>query len=491
MNIGDKPYQSCTVEHDDPFTYNQSLEPEPPPTYLRARPFAVQKAAGTDYRPYLKPLVSGELHVKSRGKEIVFAAGYVSHAIRVHFGLEGTIAILRTADYLDIIAQDCPGNSTDPAKAMQMRSFVVPERLTIPGASRTGQHQTLAIFAAFTGEEDTIIFVDHNRLLRLHIMSLPQPWREKDLEPGSKLWPDIWSKNHGPDWIHEREKAEKQLDRWRASTLRGVAKPHVQTKVTHYFTSSADHGDNATVKKKLSSSLLKVICQRQDIFNGYGQHTTHDLLHSLAIWPSMPPAELCADDNLYSNFKQALSDYANQYISPTYRKRCLGTPNQNSPLVYNYKSDDNYLRQYLKVYRKSTVRMTAEEYNLFARSGLFNGSHIIGTPYQYSEQELIKVAYTDVPVMKYIPIGKKKRDPVYSVITAKRPSHWAYSSNVSVAQATDARLAGFSTTIGPASFYMFKQNQFGWKEKGKPGRIPLMHYANVPEPLPRENPTAA
>ncbi|KAI0665794.1 hypothetical protein C8Q78DRAFT_1083646 [Trametes maxima] len=474
-----KSYESCTVDDSPEFDYQDSLEPVAA-DYV-PRPLAARKAKGKCYSRYLKLLKAGELFVKVRGKEIIFAMGL--HAVRVHFGLEGTMIILRTEDYLEIVAQDCPGNNRDPAKAEQMRSFVVPEHLTIPGARKLNKLQTLAIFAAVVGEENTLIMVDHNRLLRLHIMSLSRPWTQADLDPGSLLWPKIWSLDHGPDWIHEQAAAEKALDQWRTSILAAEAKKR------------APKGKKAL----FPPSLLTVICNKQEVFNGYGQHTTHDLLHSLGLWPTMPPAVLCADDKMYEEFKNALSMYARQYITDTYRERCLSTPDPNSPLAYNYKSDDNYLQQFLNVFRKCQIRMPKDEYNKFTKLGLFNPSHIIGkqltslrstlysnwdnrprlsminyhylgTPYQYTEDELAHVTYKDVTVFQYT-CGRNS-DPIYSVIRAQRPPHWRYSV-ASVAVAKDARHAGFQTTIGPASFHAFKQNQYDPEGKGKPGRISI------------------
>ena len=103
-----------------------------------------------------------------------------------------------------------------------------------------------------------------------------------------------------------------------------------------------------------------------------------DLLHYLAIWPGMPPRELCADANLYEALRTGLASYAAQYVSAEYRTRCLGTPNVTASFAFNYKSDINYVNQYLKVYRKCTVTMKADIYNKYARLGLFDCAHTIG-----------------------------------------------------------------------------------------------------------------
>ncbi|KAL7278898.1 hypothetical protein ACG7TL_006729 [Trametes sanguinea] len=432
--------------------------------------FDAAKARSKPYARYLKPLSDGELVVKARGKEIIFAAGY--HAIRVHFGLEGTMAVIPTQAYHEMIARDCPGSNKDPRKAAQMRSFVVPEELVVAGARNPeGHKQTIAVFAALVGEEQTLVMVDHNRLLQIHVMSLARPWTKDDLLPEYKLWKSIWSDNHGPDWIEERTAAEAALDAWRASVLDVPAE------------ASTGLGPAA----KTSTTILDVLCSRQDVFNGYGQHTSHELLHVLGLWPGMPASELCADDEMFDHFKSSLHTYAAQYTSDKYRRLCLSHTNGQSPLEYNYKSDDNYQKLYLRVFRKSLVRMGREQYNTFVKAGLFDSSHVIGEPYRFNEKDLIDVAYKDVPVYQYIQ-SQKSKEPIYSVIVAQPPLHWKYSGgNVQKTIAPDARSAGFSTTIGPASFHMYKNNQYRWDVKAKPGRKAKIHTGKAGRP-PRAAP---
>ncbi|OSC97864.1 hypothetical protein PYCCODRAFT_1471507 [Trametes coccinea BRFM310] len=431
-----KDYVTCSVDARSVFDYHEDLEPVEA-SYEPNR-FDAAKARGKSYARYLKPLSDGELVVKARGKEIIFAAGY--HAIRVHFGLEGTMVIMPTQAFRTMIAHDCPGSNKDPKKAAQMRSFVVPQELVVDGARNLeGRQQTMAVFAALVGEEHTL------------------------------LWKHIWSNNHGPDWIDEKTMAEVTLDVWRAGVLETLK---------DMVTASA-----------AKVSLLDALCSRQDVFNGYGQHTSHGLLHVLGLWPGMPASELCADEGMFNRFKMCLHTYAAQYTSNTYRRRCLSLPNRQSPLEYNYKSDDNYHKLYLRVFRKSLVRMTREEYNRFARLGLFNSDHVIGEPYQVNENDLIDVAYKDVPVYQYLQSHKSK-EPIYTAIVARPPSHWKYSSgDVQKTIAPDARNAGFATTIGPASFHMYKNNQHHWDVKAKPGRKAKIHTGKAGRP-PRASPLA-
>ncbi|KAH9853346.1 hypothetical protein C2E23DRAFT_728878 [Lenzites betulinus] len=434
-----KEYITCTVDSRETFNYRDELEPCPsdytPSEYDVSR---ADKKPYTSSKRYLKPLEAGDLLVKVRGKELIFAAGY--HAVRCHFGLEGTVILMPTTAYMKLVSQDCPGSSKDRSRANAMRRFVVPPELTTPGARKmTEKSQAMAVFAAFVGEEDTVAIVDHNRLVRLHIMSLSRAWTATDLEPCSQLWSSIWSSHYGPDWIDEPDAAMIALDEWRE-----LVKPE-------------DEPLDVKVRRS-AHSILFAITSTQDVFNGYGQHTATDLLHSLALWPGMPLRQLCSDDTRYNEFKEALAVYAQQYVSDTYRTRCLSLPNRSTPLAFNYKSDTNYLNQYLKVYRKCEVQLSAETYNRYASLGMFNTAHtigalfiysssvpatsphfnILGAPYCPASNELIhanEVAFKTVPVF----MCEHRDIVIYSVICARRPDGWVGANSALVSKHNSGR----------------------------------------------------
>ena len=144
-----------------------------------------------------------------------------------------------------------------------------------------------------------------------------------------------------------------------------------------------------SVLKKADTSteeaLLETIVTTQTVFNGYDCHTAHDLLYRLHLWPGTPLSVVCADDALYARFKALLGTYAHQFIDADYRSSCLGTANNLSPFGFNYKSDNNYLNRFVKVYRKWQVKVTRTEYNELYMDGLLDPNHIIGPLYcQYS-----------------------------------------------------------------------------------------------------------
>ena len=128
----------------------------------------------------------------------------------------------------------------------------------------------------------------------------------------------------------------------------------------------------------MTETIIHVLTERQDVFNGYGQHTASDLLHDLGVWPGMPVEEVCKNYILFQSLKTHLHTYTKQFVSDLYRVRCLSVPN-GPAFAFNYKSDTNYINQFLTVYRKCSVRIRREEYNSMAQQGLFNANHTIGS----------------------------------------------------------------------------------------------------------------
>ncbi|KAI1782815.1 hypothetical protein LXA43DRAFT_1103394 [Ganoderma leucocontextum] len=322
--------------------------------------------------------------------------------------------------------------------------------------------QMIAIMAAIVCDHTVFLFVDFSRMIRLDIVRLDRDWVQGDLVPQSPLWDQLWDSEHGPDWIVENDAAEARLDEWRATVL-------ANTDVT------------------LEEGLVEVICSKQKFFNGYGRHTAHDLLHHFHVWPGTPPSVVCGDDYLYDRFKILLGTYARQFVGATYRERCLGMVNMDTPFAFNYKSDDNYLSQYVKVYRKWSINIPAAEYNDMYMDGLLDPQHTIGLPYRYDEAQLLgpERQFCTVVVDSY-PI---KDETWYTIIKAQRPETWKYGLTARTADVpVDVRHAGMSTTLGPASFHPFKQNQFDPKVYTKRGR-PKKHKTGN-RGRPRIEPTA-
>nr|VWP01029.1 Oligopeptide transporter OPT-like protein [Ganoderma boninense] len=468
-----RKYTTCTLECQTPFINPERVVIEPGREHVHS--FDRRRVENTLLDRFLGLLDGGELLVRARGKEILLVAGWFG--FRINFGLEGIAVIIGTADFWELISRDTPGQSEDGEKSELMRSFLVPVQLTTPKARNLRRDQHLTVFLAFVGESDTILITDHSRLLRFHIMVLPRAFTEDDLNPTSKIWPRLWSSNHGPDWIFERERAQSQLKHWRDARLgssahsrncfdnfflRGGNSPEVLARMK----AVATHMDSSP---RWSQTVLSVLTSNQEVFNGYGEHTDNDLLHHLRLWPGMPILELCRSNVLFQRFEEALHVYATQFISQEYRSRCLSTPNADAAFAFNYKSDTNYVNQYVTVYRKCSVRLKRDQYNAFAKEGLFDSAHTLGRPYSWCDEDLITVEHKDVPVYMF---KNAAVEPCYTVIRAKPPMHW-YALQGPFLVEKNLLHAGMSTTIGPASFFLYKQNQFDPKKRGTPG---LSHW---------------
>ena len=60
----------------------------------------------------------------------------------------------------------------------------------------------------------------------------------------------------------------------------------------------------------MTETIVHVLTERQDVFNGYGPHTASDVLHDLGVWPGMPAEEVCKNDMLFQSLKTRLHTYA-------------------------------------------------------------------------------------------------------------------------------------------------------------------------------------
>ncbi|RDX40700.1 hypothetical protein OH76DRAFT_1412800 [Lentinus brumalis] len=461
-----KPYTSCTVLN---LGYNHWLEP--PPSAYEICPRDERRSRKQPWEDYLKPWEEGAVHVVARGKELLVAAGY--HALRINLGLEAFGCIIPRDAFDSIVAEDVPGTNKDKAKAERLRSFVIPSQLVVPEARRHKKRadgsQLINIFAAVVCEKEVFLVSDFARLVRITIISIPRHWEERDLRPGSLLWPQIWDKEHGPDWLREPEAAAASVLEWRAQILH---------------------------KNDLGTSLLKELCLNQVYFNGLGKHTATDFLFSLGLWPGTPPVLICQDDTTFQSFVIALRHYMELWVSDAFRRECLSSPNLQSPFAFNHWADLRYTRRYLWVYRKAEVKMPVEQYNMYARLGLLDKEHIIGGAYvpNYGQLAHGTLCKRGVPVHVYIdPHGTAKKPyKVYTIVLAKRPDDWGFAWNESrPVPADDVRLAGMATTIGPASFHMFKQNQHDRRLPGLPGKIPKEKRAGPGRPAKRRPNRAA
>ena len=132
--------------------------------------------------------------------------------------------------------------------------------------------------------------------------------------------------------------------------------------------------------RNLSLSLVREMCSNQRVFNGFGKHTTIDLLYALAVWPGTPPCVICENDDTFEHFASGLVYYSRMWLSRDYWNDCLAPQNLSSAVAHDRWSNKKYLSKYLWVFRKSEIsQMPSALYNQYVRLGLLNPEHTIGT----------------------------------------------------------------------------------------------------------------
>ncbi|KAJ6467419.1 hypothetical protein C8R45DRAFT_1171855 [Mycena sanguinolenta] len=357
-----KAYQTLTADIGD---YCTALEPVTAPLneYDVKR---VPKDTEWDYAVgrELKP---GPVLIAVRGKNLGIAAG--SHALIIHFNLEGNTRAMEHLAFESMIAQSVEGNNSDKDKADRMRSLVLLPEFRNAGARQKDGDIKINILASIV--MDNNIFILWNGCLWAHFRG-------------------------GPDWIAELDAALAYLDAWKAQV---VAKKF---------------------RKRIANSLLDV----QDT-------------------PSYSAA--------FSELRTHLPLFMAKWVSPEYFQRCAGRPNLNNPFALYQMSDTNFMQGYVLVYRRK------EPYLRGAAGTLYNG------PWAPMDK-----VFKWVSVQMYEQ-GKAKW---YHVILALLSDNWNVSTQP--VPFTDVTVAGFSSTLGPASFHESLQNKMDVDElkalQGKRGR---------------------
>ncbi|KAK7006736.1 hypothetical protein R3P38DRAFT_1700285 [Favolaschia claudopus] len=338
-------------------------------------------------------LEEGPVHAAVRGKSLVISAGH--HALVCHFALEGNLLVLPRDDFEEIVASSVPGNNKNRSKANRLCSFPLPSYYLDPGARDRKDDFKINILAAVVMEEEVLIITDFSRMTQIHVVSSARMLTREDLRPGSELWSTrLWSRfRSAPDWIVETDLALAGLDEWRNKVIR--------------------EGD--------VMPILDVLLQVDGLGAGIGQHLANDLLFEIALHPDTPALSLCSDDAAYAQFRAHIPKFMETWKSPTYLERCASTPNTNNPLSFNTGANDHFLATYVRVYRKTQVRVPAELYNLYQSRGLLDPDHIIGTPY-LKPWTCTTQQYKILPVRLFKDAQKNNR---YHIILARPPSDWA------------------------------------------------------------------
>ncbi|KAJ7079275.1 hypothetical protein B0H15DRAFT_914148 [Mycena belliarum] len=370
-----------------------------------------------------KQLEPGPAHVGVRGKCLVFTAGY--HALVCHLGLEGNITPMDIEDFNLIVSECVPGPNKDPKKAAQMRSFVLPAKFR-EAAARSQDETTITVLGALLTALKAYVISDFNRITRLHVVSSARTFTKEDIAPRSSMWIErLWSMfPSGPDWVYELPEALANLDKWRVNVI----------------------------KQSTADCIVDVLVTAHGPGGGIGKHLACDLLHQIGVLPDTSAFDLCSIPGMYNRLRAHLPVFMATWVSPKFLKACAGRTNSRNALAFNTTSNRNFLESYVDVYRRTKVRVPRDLYNLHLSLGNFDPTHIYGTPY-LKPFELLTKEWKDMPVRCFSAPGSRR----YHIILAQVPQGYPIRSEIT--NFSDVTNAGFSTTLGVASFKEPMQNK--------------------------------
>ncbi|KAG8930845.1 hypothetical protein FRC01_002189 [Tulasnella sp. 417] len=168
---------------------------------------ANEKVLVAGHPPPLSIANPAPLIVAVRGKELVL--GFKKYAIRVSFATQGHCFWIPNADFEGMVE-----GGAEPFTS-KGKSYPLPIEFQAASKGQVlNEKRHVRIAMSVRGPSHTLIFVDHNMLLRFHILKFKTPLKAQDLVPGSEAWPLLWGKNHGPDAVLEREAWLSEYDAW-------------------------------------------------------------------------------------------------------------------------------------------------------------------------------------------------------------------------------------------------------------------------------------
>lgn len=167
-----------------------------------------------------------------------------------------------------------------------------------------------------------------------------------------QIWSNGWADHYGPDWKFERDAALSGLQQWRRTEC---ARRSPSTK-----------------------AIVKELFGNMRVFNGLGKHMANDVLYLVGFWPTMPVGDVCMSDLFFARLRDGICQYFDMFHTKEFYKLVAPEPNSNNPFAFHYTSDRHYISRFVKVYRRSMVRMPTALYNQYGQEGLFDRTHVIG-----------------------------------------------------------------------------------------------------------------
>ena len=125
---------------------------------------------------------------------------------------------------------------------------------------------------------------------------------------------------------------------------------------------------------KLDQTIFVAVKSTQTVFNGYGAQETCDMLVEALIYPTMPAASVCSDEDLWKRFKDKVISYQKERVSialATRSSMMLPYVSSERPFQFNIKGHNIFLSHVL-AYRRSYVKVNQEELYKMQALGLLN-----------------------------------------------------------------------------------------------------------------------
>ncbi|KAF8175168.1 hypothetical protein BJ912DRAFT_1064411 [Pholiota molesta] len=300
--------------------------------------------------------ITGSMIPQRRGKEIIM--GINCYIFRFSLGVEGHGLWIPTPVYNDIIAEGFE------ARGNKSYMFKIPRKHWFGPKGTPGY---IRILFAYMCEDWTWIFVDHNVLMTMHVLRLRRPVTREDLEPGSSIWPYIWSVSHGPSLIFEKDLAISGLHQWRKSIL---------AKGKQWEESNESRKNAKKEPKGLPISLGKPIFltvkDNQMIFNGYGAQETCDMLYEALMLPNTSTYDVCRLDDLWTRFEAAVFNYQQGRFDLIHSPQSITKLSYVSgpkPFFFNGEAHKHYV-QHITTYRRRVIRIHEDRWKEIEKLGL-------------------------------------------------------------------------------------------------------------------------
>lgn len=183
---------------------------------------------------------------------------------------------------------------------------------------------------SFRGTTHTLVFVDHNMLMRFHITKFRRQLKKTDLTPESEVswskafiviessqsepllkqvWPLFWGKNHGPDVTLERDLWLSEYDQW-LGRIETSQKP-----------------------------LLRALLDDKKASNGLGEWQGTDVLARAALHPLWTASRFAACEAATHRLKEAIISMDQLYTPKVDMKQ------KDVPFIsiLNYEAKGEYL----------------------------------------------------------------------------------------------------------------------------------------------------